>query len=65
MIDGKLDPQAAAALPHHINPNGPTVLEAGTSMDAPRPQQPTQMRHHDQTGPARAAGCIIERVKGS
>ncbi|HEY2445047.1 MAG TPA: gamma-glutamyltransferase [Rhizomicrobium sp.] len=30
MLDGGLDPQSAAALPHHANPNGPTLLEEGT-----------------------------------
>ena len=34
MIDGNLDPQAAAALPHHVNPNGPTILESDTPIDA-------------------------------
>jgi gamma-glutamyltranspeptidase/glutathione hydrolase len=30
MLDGGLSPQAAAALPHHANPNGPTILESNT-----------------------------------
>jgi gamma-glutamyltranspeptidase/glutathione hydrolase len=32
MLDGGLDPQATAALPHHANPNGPTLLEADTPL---------------------------------
>jgi gamma-glutamyltranspeptidase/glutathione hydrolase len=34
MIDGHMTPQQAAALPHPFNPNGPTVLEKGTSLEA-------------------------------
>ena len=34
MIDGHLGPQEAAALPHALNPNGPTVLEKGTALEA-------------------------------
>ena len=34
MLDGGLGPQAAAALPHHANPNGPTILEKGTPITA-------------------------------
>lgn len=34
MIDGKLGAQAAAALPHPLNPNGPTILEKGTALEA-------------------------------
>ncbi len=34
LIDGHLSPQDAAALPHAFNPNGPTVLEKGTSLEA-------------------------------
>jgi gamma-glutamyltranspeptidase/glutathione hydrolase len=33
MLDGNLDPQSAAALPHIANPNGPTILESNTSFD--------------------------------
>jgi len=33
MLDGNLSPQAAAALPHIANLNGPTVLEKDTSID--------------------------------
>lgn len=32
LLDGGLDPQTAAALPHIANPNGPTILEADTSV---------------------------------
>jgi gamma-glutamyltranspeptidase / glutathione hydrolase len=34
MIDGHLDPVAAAALAHPLNPNGPTILEKGTPLEA-------------------------------
>ncbi|MEJ0028029.1 MAG: gamma-glutamyltransferase [Rhizomicrobium sp.] len=36
MIDGHMTPQEAAALPHPFNPNGPTLLEKGTSLEALR-----------------------------
>ena len=34
MIDFDLDPQAAAELPHVLNRNGPTEIEAGTGAEA-------------------------------
>lgn len=33
MLDGGLDPQSAAALPHVANLNGPTILEKDSSID--------------------------------
>ena len=36
LIDGHMSPQEAAALPHPFNPNGPTLLEKGTSLEALR-----------------------------
>ena len=63
MIDGHLDPQAAAALPHHVNPNGPTILEAGTSIDALAPQL-TQMGHTVRQIPLESGIHIVEKVKG-
>jgi gamma-glutamyltranspeptidase/glutathione hydrolase len=63
MIDGKLDPQAASALPHHVNPNGPTVLESGTSIETLGPQL-TAMGHQVISRPLESGLHIIERVKG-
>jgi len=37
MIDGGLSPQSAAALPHHVEMNGPLYLEKDTSLDALAP----------------------------
>jgi gamma-glutamyltranspeptidase/glutathione hydrolase len=34
MIDGRMTPSQAAALPHPMNPNGPTILEKGSSLEA-------------------------------
>jgi gamma-glutamyltranspeptidase/glutathione hydrolase len=34
MIDGGLNAADAAALPHPLNPNGPTILEKGTALEA-------------------------------
>ncbi len=34
MIDGHLGPAAAAALPHPLNLNSPTILEQGTALEA-------------------------------
>lgn len=36
VLDGGLSPQAAAALPHVLNRNGPTELEAGTAAEGLR-----------------------------
>ncbi|HEY2069264.1 MAG TPA: gamma-glutamyltransferase [Rhizomicrobium sp.] len=63
MIDGKLSPQAAAALPHHVNPNGPTVLESDTSVDALAAQL-TAMGHTVRMVPLESGLHIIEKVKG-
>ncbi|HEX3675195.1 MAG TPA: gamma-glutamyltransferase [Rhizomicrobium sp.] len=63
MIDGHLGPQAAAGLPHHVNPNGPTILEADTSIDALAPQL-TQMGHTVRLAPLESGLNIIEHVKG-
>ncbi|HXL99283.1 MAG TPA: gamma-glutamyltransferase, partial [Rhizomicrobium sp.] len=61
MIDGGLDPQAAAALPHHANPNGPTVLEKDTSIEALAPAL-TAMGHHVVSVPLESGLHIIERT---
>ncbi|HSZ73762.1 MAG TPA: gamma-glutamyltransferase [Rhizomicrobium sp.] len=62
MIDGHLSPQDASALPHHANPNGPTILESNTSIDALAPQL-TQMGHTVQMMPLESGLHIIERTK--
>ena len=64
MIDGGLDPQAAAALPHHVNMNGPLFLEKSTSLQALAPQL-TAMGYELRTGSEEKSGTdIIERVPG-
>jgi gamma-glutamyltranspeptidase/glutathione hydrolase len=63
MIDGNLDPQDAAALPHHINLNGPTMLESDTSIDALAPAL-TAMGHTVREVPLDSGLHIIEKVKG-
>ncbi len=63
MIDGHLSPQAAAALPHHVNPNGPTILESDTSVDALAAQL-TAMGHTVRMSPLESGLHIIEHVKG-
>ncbi|HTQ15186.1 MAG TPA: gamma-glutamyltransferase [Rhizomicrobium sp.] len=63
LVDGHLDPQAAAALPHVVNPNGTTYLEAGTPIDALGPQL-TAMGHAIKEVPLESGLHIIEKVKG-
>jgi gamma-glutamyltranspeptidase/glutathione hydrolase len=63
MLDGNLSPEQAAGEPHFANPNGPTILEQDTSIDALAPQL-TAMGH---TVVQRELGSglhIIERVPG-
>ena len=62
MIDGGLSPQEAAALPHHANPNGPTILETGTSLEALKPAL-TAMGHNVQMMPLESGLHIIEHTK--
>ena len=45
MLDGGLSPQEAAGEAHFANPNGPTLLEKGTAIEALTPQL-TAMGHH-------------------
>ena len=64
MIDGRLSPQAAAALPHHVNMNGLLLLEKDTSLDALAPAL-TRMGYDVRPGREEKSGLhIIERVKG-
>ncbi len=63
MLDGNLDPQAAAAEPHFANPNGPTILEKDTSIAALAPQL-TAMGHTVIEHDLESGSQIIERVSG-
>ncbi|MBV9569712.1 MAG: gamma-glutamyltransferase [Alphaproteobacteria bacterium] len=63
MLDGNLSPQQAAAQPHFANPNGPTILESGTSIDALAPQL-TAMGHNVVERGLGSGLHIIERVPG-
>ena len=63
LIDGHMSPMEAAALPHPFNPNGPTVLEKGTSLEAL--QGPlTTMGHTVVFYDLESGTHTIERVKG-
>ena len=63
MIDGRLSPQAAAALPHHVNMNGPLSLEKSTSLDALAPAL-ARMGYDVRPGREEMSGLhIVERVK--
>jgi gamma-glutamyltranspeptidase/glutathione hydrolase len=63
MLDGGLSPQSAAALPHHANPNGPTILEADTPI-VEYASELTAMGHHVIIRPLESGLNIVERVKG-
>jgi len=63
MIDGHMSPQEAAALPHPMNPNGPTLLEKGTSLEALRDPL-TAMGHTVVFYNLESGLHIIARVKG-
>jgi gamma-glutamyltranspeptidase/glutathione hydrolase len=64
MVDGHLTPQAAAALPHHVEMNGPLFLEKGASLEALAPAL-AKMGYDVHLGSGENSGLqIIERVKG-
>ena len=63
MLDGTLSPQQAAAEPHFANPNGSTILETGTSIDALGPQL-TAMGHNVVERDLGSGLHIVERVPG-
>jgi gamma-glutamyltranspeptidase/glutathione hydrolase len=64
MIDGRFPAQAAAALPHHVNLNGPLLLEKNASLDALAPTL-ARMGYDVRPGGEEKSGLhIIERVKG-
>jgi gamma-glutamyltranspeptidase/glutathione hydrolase len=61
MIDGHVTPQQAAALPHHANLNGPTILEEGTPITALQPALEA-MGHTVRIGPLESGLHIIEKT---
>lgn len=63
MIDGGLGPQDAAALPHPLNLNSPTILEKGTTLEALAPQL-AAMGHTVLTRDLESGLHIVERVRG-
>jgi gamma-glutamyltranspeptidase/glutathione hydrolase len=63
MIDSHMTPQEAASVPHVLNLNSPTLLEADTSAAALAPQL-TAMGHTVKLMPLESGLHIIERVKG-
>jgi gamma-glutamyltranspeptidase/glutathione hydrolase len=63
MLDGGLSPQGAAALPHHANPNGPTILESDTPI-VDYASELTAMGHHIVERPLESGLNIVERVDG-
>lgn len=62
LLDGGLSPQAAAALPHIANPNGPTILEANTSITE-FASALTAMGHKVAEYPLQSGLHIIERTQ--
>ncbi|HEY3638716.1 MAG TPA: gamma-glutamyltransferase [Rhizomicrobium sp.] len=62
LIDGGLSPRDAVALPHHANPNGPTILEADTPITAFAPAL-TSMGHRVVFSELESGLNIIEKVK--
>jgi gamma-glutamyltranspeptidase/glutathione hydrolase len=63
MLDGGLDPQTTVALPHHANPNGPTILEAGTPI-MKYASALTAMGHRVVTFDLESGLNIVEHVPG-
>jgi gamma-glutamyltranspeptidase/glutathione hydrolase len=64
LIDGNETPKQAAAEPHVLNLNSPTIVEKGTAAEALIPQL-TAMGHHVVAPAVEQSGVnIIERVKG-
>jgi gamma-glutamyltranspeptidase/glutathione hydrolase len=63
MIDGHLDAQAAAALPHPLNLNSPTILEKDTPLEALTPQL-TAMGHQVVTRELESGLHIVQAVPG-
>ena len=64
MIDGGLGPEAAAALPHHVNMNGPLFLEKDTPLAALAPALTTMGYDVRPTAGETSGLHIVERVRG-
>ncbi len=62
LIDGRMTPQQAAALPHHANMNGPTILEANTPIVALQPALEA-MGHTIRVAPLESGLHIIEKTR--
>ena len=62
LIDGHMKPQQAAGEPHHVNMNGPTILEQDTPLAALAPAL-TQMGHTIRFAPLESGLHIIEKTK--
>ncbi|HEY4123973.1 MAG TPA: gamma-glutamyltransferase [Rhizomicrobium sp.] len=62
LIDGHQTPQQAAALPHHANMNGPTILEQDTPLASLAPDL-TAMGHTVRLAPLESGLHIIEKTK--
>lgn len=63
MLDGGLSPQQAAGEPHFANPNGPTLIEKGTALEALAPKL-TAMGHRVVPVKLTSGLHIVERVEG-
>ncbi len=63
MLDARLSPQQAVALPHVLNLNTPTILEKGTALEALTAPL-TAMGHTVTTRELESGLHIIQRVRG-
>jgi gamma-glutamyltranspeptidase/glutathione hydrolase len=63
LIDAQMKPQAAVALPHVANPNGPTILESNTPLDA-LGDQLKAMGHQVMSRELESGLHVVQRVKG-
>ena len=63
LIDGALSMQEAAAAPRHVNTNGPTIIEAGTQLEALRPEL-ERMGHTVRVNSFESGLNGIRRVRG-
>ena len=63
LLDWGLDAQAALSLPRHVNRNGPTELEAGTSLEQLAPALEA-LGHEVRIGPMVSGLHAVRRVEG-